>query len=177
MIFLASDFIDYKIVAISSLSEIGCVTGILVDPYTFTVAGFWMKLHHSPQKKAHHFLVSNSVRQIDDQRLLINDIDECCTPDDLPKLTETFDIDYQVCGKRVVSSKQVYLGQVEDFSFHDQDFKIMHIIVKPPLLQRLKITQKRYSRRQIEKIDHRKIEVKIGPQAQSVQSLPTGMTA
>ena len=176
MIFLASDFIGYKVVSISTFSEIGQVEGILIDPYRFVVAGFWVKLIYDNAHRKEDFLVSSSVRQVDDQRLLINDIDDCSQLVDLPKLKPILKIDYQIKGKRVLSTEKTPLGKAEDFSFNDQDFKIMHVIVNPPFLQRLRVTQKRYHRRQIEKIDHQGIEVRIGPQTQSI-TLPTGLAA
>ena len=176
MLFLASDFINYKVVSISTLSEVGQVAGILVDPYRFVVSGCWVKILHSRRYQGEGFLVSSSIRQIDDQRVLINDVDDCSPAVDLPKLKPIFKIDYQIKGKRIISTEKATLGRAEDFSFNDQDFKIMHIIVNPPLLQRLRLTQKRYHRQQIEKIDHKSIEVKVGPQTQSIQSLPTGLT-
>ena len=170
MIYLASACIGYQITSISGLSNIGQIRGILIDPRRFSVAGFWVE-EYGRRPAYWPILLSQSLRQIHNQRIFINDLDDINDPADLPRLKQILKIDYQIPGVRVVSTDDEYLGKAEDFSFNDEDFKIIHLIVKPPLHQRLRRTRQHFTRNQIEKVSHRRIEVKVDPQAQ-LHSLP-----
>ena len=168
MLYLASTCIGYQITSISSLASIGQISGILIDPHRFSVAGFWVEEYGRRQML---ILLSQSMRQMHNRRVFVNSEDDFNLPKDLPRLREILTIDYQLPGKRVVSTDKEYLGRAEDFSFSDEDFKIIHLIVKPPLSQRLRTSRRQFSRSQIEKIRSKTIEVRVGPQTQ-LGSLP-----
>lgn len=174
MIYLASSLVSYQVISLSSLQSTGRVSGLLVDPYRFSVVGFWVEVVKRLQPRAAlPLLLSQSIRQIDHDRLFINDAEDLNAPADLPKLKSILKIDYQIPGARIVSTDKDYLGRAEDFSFDEEDFKIMHLIVKPPLVQRLKTRQQRFHRNQVEKVGRRTIEVRVGLQTQRHQSVST----
>ena len=173
MLYLASACIGYQITSISSLANIGQITGILIDPHRFSVAGFWVEEYGQRQMP---LLLSQSLRQIHSQRVFVNSEDDFNRPKDLPRLREVLEIDYQLPGKRVISTDKEYLGRADDFSFSDEDFKIVHLIVKPPLSQRLRTARRQFGRSQIEKIRSKTIEVRVGPQAK-LGSLPADLAS
>ena len=173
MIYLASACIGYQITSIASLNNVGQIRGILIDPNRFSVAGFWIEEYQRRHKQL-PILLSQSLRQIHNRRVFINDEQDFNTLQDLPRLKEVFKIDYQIPGKKIISTDSEYLGRAEDFSFSDEDFKIIHLIVKPPLPQRLRTTRRQFGRNQIEKVRTQSIEVRIGPQSQ-LNALPADL--
>ena len=175
MIYLASACIGYQITSISSLNNVGQILGVLVDPHRFSVAGFWIE-EYQQRRSWWPILLSQSLRQIHNRRVFINSVEDFNHPKDLPRLKEVLKIDYQIPGKKVISTEREHLGTAEDFSFSDEDFKIVHLIVKPPLAQRLRTTRHQFSRSQIEKIRGKSIEVRIGPQTQ-LGSLPADLAS
>ncbi len=174
MIYLASACVGYQITSISSLENIGQIRGILIDPQRFSVAGFWVEIY-SRRYRHWPILLSQSLRQIHNRRVFVNDLDDINSPEDLPRLSQTLKVDYQIPGKKVVSTEKEYLGKAEDFSFDSDDFKIIHLIVKPPLHRRLRKTRQHFTRNQIEKVSRKQIEIKIGLQTQ-LHSLPESLT-
>ena len=170
MIYLASACIGYQITSIATAENIGQIRGVIVDPYRFSVAGFWAEVY-SRRSKQWPVLLSQSLRQIHNRRIFVNDLDDINAPGDLPRLRQVLKVDYQVPGKKVVATGGDYLGKAEDFSFNDEDFKIIHLIVRPPLHRRLRQTRQHFTRNQIEKIGRKQIEVKTGPQTQ-IHTLP-----
>ena len=172
MIYLASDFMGYKVISLASESDIGQINGILIDPYKFTIAGFWLETFMKGYQ-AYPILLTQSLRQIDRRRIFINDTNELNEPEDLPKLNEVLNIDYQMIGKRIVSTTKNYLGRIEDFSFDDYNFDVVYLVVKPPLYHRLTQSRLQFSRGQIEKVSNKEIEVNVSPQTESFQSAPT----
>ena len=168
MIYLASEFIGYKIFSLSSLNEVGVIIGIIIDPYRFSVLGFWIETS-STKRNDWLILLSQSVRQIEAGKVLINDVSDFNKRQDLPRVKTMLKIDYQIPGKKIVSTNAENLGQAEDFSFKEDNFQITHIIAKPPLHQRFKLTKRHYTRSQIEKISRKSIEVNVEPQAQKLQ--------
>ena len=175
MIYLASACIGYQITSISGLNNVGQIRGVLIDPHRFSVAGFWVE-EYQQRRNWWPILLSQSLRQIHSRRVFINSVEDFNHPKDLPRLKEVLKIDYQIPGKKVVSTESEYLGQAEDFSFSDEDFKIVHLIAKPPLTQRLRTTRHQFSRNQIEKIRGKSIEIRIGPQPQ-LGSLPADLVS
>ena len=173
MIYLASACIGYQITSITGLDNVGQIRGVLIDPHRFSVAGFWVE-EYQCRRNWWPILLSQSLRQIHSRRVFVNDAEDFNHPKDLPRLKEVLKIDYQIPGKKIVSTEREYLGKAEDFSFSDEDFKIMHIIAKPPLPQRLRTSRRQFSRSQIEKIRGKSIEVRISPQAQ-LGSLPADL--
>lgn len=173
MIYLASACIGYQIYSIATSNNVGQLRGILIDPQRFSVAGFWIEEYH--QRRSYWpILLSKSLRQIEGRRVFINDISDFNAPKDLPRLKNILKIDYQIPNKRVISTEKEYLGKAEDFSFNDEDFKIIHLIVKPPLHLRLRKTRRHFTRRQIEKVAQKEIEICIKPQTQ-LHSLPENL--
>lgn len=170
MIYLASACIGYQIASIASLNNVGQIRGLLIDPHRFSVAGFWVE-EYQRQHKHWPILLSQSLRQIDEGRVFINDLDDFNDPQDLPRLRKILKIDYQIPGKKIISTDKKHLGIAEDFSFDDDNYQIVHLIVRPPLLQRLRTTRRHFRRSQIEKIRSKNIEINIDPLAQ-MKSLP-----
>ena len=170
MIYLASACIGYQITSISGPSGVGQIGGVLVDPQRFSVAGFWVE-EYGRRRPYWPVLLSRSLRQIHGGRVFINGPEDINDPEDLPRLKQVLKIDYQIPGAKAVSTDGEYLGRAEDFSFSDEDFKIAHLIVKPPLARRLRKTRLHFPRGQIEKVSPRRIEIRVGPQAQ-LHSLP-----
>lgn len=170
MIYLASASIGYQLISIAGLNNVGQIRGILVDPQRFSVAGFWVEIY-GRRDKTWPILLSQSIRQIEGQRVFINDLEDIDSPKDLPRLRKILKVDYQLPGKRTISTDGDHLGKTEDFGFSDEDFKISHLIVRPPLHRRLRKARYHFTRSQIEKVSQQRIEVKIGPQA-TPHSLP-----
>ena len=163
MIYLATECINMQIISIAISAEVGRVSGLLVDPFRFSVAGFWV----ASRKPV--IVLSKSVRQIEDTRLFINSEDDLNAPKDLPRLRNVFKYDYQIPGKKVISTEQEYLGRAENFSFDEYDCKIAQIIARPPLLKRLTNRRLHFTRNQIEHVKSKTIEVRVGLQTESMQ--------
>lgn len=168
MIYLASALIGYQVVSLADVKRIATVGGILIDPNRFSVAGLWVQTRPNQWR----LLLSQSLRQINQQKVIINDSSDLNEVVDLPALQPILKIDYQIPGKKIVSTQGQHLGRAEDFSFNDDNFQIMHIFVKPPLHRRLHRQRLQFMRQQIEKISDKKIEVNIDPHGQSLRSLP-----
>ena len=171
---MASNCIGYKVISIASSNHIGQIRGILINPQRFSVTGFWVE-EYNRKRNYWPILLSQSLRQIHGRRIFVNDTDDINAPSDLPRLKRVLRIDYQIPGKRIISSEKQYLGRAEDFSFNDENFKIIHLVVKPPLHQRFSKTRQHFTRSQIEKVSKNQIEVRISPQTQ-LHSLPDRLT-
>ncbi|MCY4088677.1 MAG: hypothetical protein OXF49_00910 [Candidatus Saccharibacteria bacterium] len=172
MLYLANQFLQCQVISLETLKIIGHINGILVDPYRFEVAGFWIQ-PYTKNYKHWPVLLRQSMRQFDDQKVYVNSIHELNSPLDLPKLKQILEEDYQIPDKKIISTDQKTLGIAENFSFHSESFKIMHVIMKPPIHRRLSKSRQQFERRQIEKITPKIIEVNINPKKQRLQSIPT----
>ena len=167
MIYLASNFINYPVFSISALGVIGQIEGIIIDPYRFSVSGFWVSLANKTSN-SEKILVTTSIRQISVDKILINDVSDIHNIEDLPKLKKIIQFDYQIPGKRVIATNKQYLGSASDFSFNSEDFKITAIMAIPPIYQRLRIDSRHFNRSQIEKISPSEIKVNTNPKTEKI---------
>lgn len=174
MIILASKAIGLSIVSIRTGTPVGEVVGVLVDPHTLKVAGFWANQFSSKQDKV---LLSMNIRELSVKGLVIDDLHDLTDPSDLPKLKEILDIDYQIPGKKILEVKKK-IGVAEDFSFDMKDFSISSLLCRPNILGMLNVSNFTVYRKMIKEIDDSHIRVDRGPvmtkSKSTTEKLPMG---
>lgn len=167
MIYNASSLIGKPVVSIRLNASIGQISGVLVDPNRLSVAGLWVKTNTNPEPL---LLLNEDIRQLTSQRAIIDDQQQLAEPSDLPKLKAILTINYIIVGKKIVANGRK-IGIAADFNFNNETYQVSHIVGRPAGLQRLRMSQLTFERRQITGIDDRQITVDIGPQTQKLPSL------
>ena len=167
MIYSASGLVGKPVVSIRINANIGQISGVLLNPDRLSVAGLWIKTNTNPRQL---LLLNDDVRQLTSQRAIVDDHNQLVEPSELPKLRSILTINYTIPGKKIVADGRK-IGVALDFNFNNETYLVSHIIARASGLQRLRVSQLTFERRQITAIDNRKITVNIGPQARQVPSL------
>lgn len=167
MIYSASGLLSKPVVSIRLNAGIGQISGILLDPNRLSVAGLWVRTNTNPEPL---LLLNEDVRQLTSQRAIIDDHHQLAEPNDLPKLKAILAINYIIPGKKIVADGRK-IGVALDFNFNNETYLVSQIVGRAAGLQRLRMSQLTFERRQITAIDNRQITVNIGPQTQKIASL------
>lgn len=167
MIYSASGLVGKPVVSIRLNANIGQISGVLLNPDRLSVAGLWIKTNANPQLL---LLLNEDVRQLTSQRAIIDDHNQLAEPGDLPKLKSILATNYIIPGKKIVADGRK-IGVASDFNFNNDTYLVSHIIGRAAGLQRLRMSQLSFERRQITGLDNRQITVNIGPQARKIPSL------
>ena len=167
MIYSASGLIGKSVVSIRINASIGQISGVLLNPDRLSVAGLWIRTNTDPQPL---LLLNEDIRQLTSQRAIIDDRSQLVEPSELPKLRSILTINYIIPGKKIIAAGRK-IGVALDFNFNNETYLVSHIIARASGMQRLRMSQLTFERRQITAIDDRKITVNIGPQTQKIPSL------
>lgn len=158
---LASNVIGMPVNSIRIGGKLAEITGLLIDPNKLSVVAFWVK---NPTMKEDHLLLYEDMREFNVRGAIIDDSHNISSPDELTRLQETLEINYQIPGKKVVGSRGK-LGVATNFSFDPKTAEVMTIIGKPSLTRRFNQNEFTVHRRQIEEINDELIRINNGPAA------------
>jgi hypothetical protein len=90
----------------------------IINPHNLKIVGWWCKATGvaGPQ-----ILLTDDIRENISHGLAVNDEDALSAPEDLVRLKETLDADFQLMDKQVKTKRQK-IGKVHDFSYNDGMF-------------------------------------------------------
>lgn len=90
----------------------------IINPHNLKILGWWCK---SPGNNAVSVLLSEDVREVNNQGLAVNDEDSLSVPEDLARHREILNILFKLIDK-IVKTKRHKLGKVSDYSYNDAMF-------------------------------------------------------
>ena len=164
MIYIAKDMIGVPVVSLQLNNQIGQISGLLVDPHQLKVVAVWVR----PTKKYKDLLIlPGSLRHFTSKRIVVDGPDDLTNPKDLPILHKTLVINYRIPNKKIVANGRK-VAVATDFDFNRRSFFITAIVARPVGWQRLKMSEVRFGRQQIIRVDDQKIVINIGPSPNKV---------
>lgn len=95
----------------------------IIDPFKLEVVGF----HTTHQTES--LLLMRNIRELNRKQAIIDDEEDFSVAEDLPRLKEVLDIDYNLTGKKVYTQSKKRLGKVEDYIIETLGFQIQKIHV------------------------------------------------
>lgn len=152
---LANTLAKGQVFSIRSAGPIGKIIDLLINPNNLKIEAFYCKTRAASHTQ---LLLTQDVRQVLVKGLIIDDHEHLSDPDDLPRLKQVLDIDYQLINKKVRQGNRK-LGTVTDFVIDQQTFFITKLYVQPGLLKRLDTSQLVIARQQIVEVNDDEIVV------------------
>lgn len=156
MLLIASQIVNLPILSLRDGGKLGVISGILIDHNRLSVKAFWARVYSDPKKI--YLLTSDSVLSLSHKGAIVQNHESLDLKQDLPAYKEYFEVDYQIPGKKVIRNNRK-LGLADDFVIDARDLKISDIIVRPSTLTLFRVSQNRFSRRQIKEINDTSIIV------------------
>jgi sporulation protein YlmC with PRC-barrel domain len=130
MMRLSNQFDQLPVLSLHAGQPIGHVTGLLIDPHKLTVAGFWCQTLRATTPSV---LLPNAIRDIQGLKgFIIDHEDNLSEPQELVRLREILDINYQLPDKKIITQSKQRLGKVVDFVVDDLSWRITKLHAERP---------------------------------------------
>lgn len=158
MLVYSTRLIGTAILSVQAGGPIGSVSELIVNPDNLQLIA--LRLAGPLIPIATNLLDISSVREYSNYGMVIDSIDELIAPDDVVKIQQILELNFNLIGLKVETKKGSKLGQVSNYTINSDDFSIQQIIVQRPALKRLIDPELTISRREIIEITDYKIIVK-----------------
>lgn len=156
MLQLSASLVNRPVMSLRTGSQIALASELIINPNNLKVEGFYCQDLFS---KSRLILLSQDIRDIIKNGIVVNDHDVLSEPVELVRLKELLNINFQLMGKSVVTANKKRLGKVNDFAAESATMYIQKLYVAQPLLKSLSGGQLSVDRNQIIEITSRKVVI------------------
>ncbi len=170
MLYLNSYFLDKEVLSLQTTTPIASVVREIINPNNLKIEGFYCKDRFS--KKIMVLLVQD-IREIMDDGYIVNDHEALIDPEDLIKLREIINIDFNLSGKRVETVSKDKVGKVSDYAIDSSSMFIQKLYVQKPIFKNLNNGALVIGRDQINEITPNKIIINdlLSPALQNANAI------
>ena len=158
MLVTSSKLIGTPILSMQASSSIGNVSELVVDPESLKIVAFIIT-GPLADKRA-NVLDVKSVREYSSFGMVIDSIDELVQKEDILKISNIIDLNFNLINLKVESKKGSKLGHVSDYTVTSEDFTLQQLIVRRPLIKSFADPELTIRRKEIVEVTDYKIIVK-----------------
>ena len=158
MLVYNSKLLGASVLSVQDSGAIARVSAPVVNPDNLKILAF--KLEGPVINATNNLLDVKSIREYSPLGMVIDSGDELIGPDDVVKIKEVLDLNFNLIGLKVETKKGSKLGHITDFTVTTDDFTIQQIIVKRPLVKSFVDPELTIHRREIVEITDYKVVVK-----------------
>lgn len=158
MLQLSATLIDQPVLSLRTGGEVAVAVRPIFNPNNLKIEGFYCV--DAMDKKRQLILVAQDVREIIAKGFVVNDYEVLTEPEELVRLHEVLQINFELIGKPVFTVSKQKLGKVDDYAIDNQSLLVKKLYVSQSLLKSLNNGQLGIDRTQIVEITDRKIVVK-----------------
>ena len=151
-----SRLIGTPILSIQASGPIGQISSSIVDPNGLKIIAFRID---GPSPSANLLEVS-SIREFSELGMVIDSIDELVGRDDIVRLQQVLDLNFELLNLKVETKKKSKLGHIIDYTVTSDDYTVQQLIVKRPALKALVDPELTVPRSEIVEITDYKVIVK-----------------
>lgn len=149
----------------------------IINPNNLKIEGFYCQDNRN--KKQRVVLLSQDIRDIVPQGLVINDQEVLSHPEELVRLKDIMSINFELIGKPVYSFSKERLGKVSDYAVEIETMYVQKIYVAQSVIKNLSGGALAVDRNQILEITNRKIVIQDplqGVEAREIQAASVPLT-
>ena len=150
-------FNDTPIMSLQTGSELARTSKAIIDPRSLTIVAYELEGRTLTQQPS--LLLVRDVREIGPLGIIIDSTDELVSPNDVVKVGEVYNFNFELIGVKVVDDRGRHIGKVNGYSVDMSSFVIQQINVKRPFFQSLNDTELLVHRSQIIKVSDNKIMI------------------
>lgn len=152
-----NDLLKIIVTDISTGRQIATVSSLVINPHDLSVAAFKCFVRSSGQEA---YLTAQDIRDFKFNLITVQNESALSPLEELMRIQEFVDINYEIIGKKVQTESGVRLGVVNDYVIDDKSLLVSKLYVRPPLSKMIQSSDKIIGREQIIEISDRKIIVK-----------------
>jgi uncharacterized protein YrrD len=156
MLQLSGSLLNQPVLSLRTGGALATTTAAVINPNNLKIEGFYCQDRF---EKGQLILLATEIRDILPQGLVVNDHDALSEPEELVRIKETLELQFELLGKPVVTVSKEKLGKVNDFAADSETLYIQKLYASQSLLKSLSGGQLSIDRNQIVEITNKKIIV------------------
>jgi sporulation protein YlmC with PRC-barrel domain len=156
MLQLAKSFTNIPVMSLRTTGLVAMAEQPIINPNNLKIEGWYCKDQFS---KHTMILLSKDVRDIVPQGLAIDDYERLSEPEELVRLQEIINLQFELLGKHVITDHKRRLGKVSDYAVDTISFMVQKLYISQPVYKTLSGGQLSIDRSQILEITNQRIVV------------------
>ena len=156
MLQLANSLANLPVMSLRTGGMIAKAERPIIDPNDLKIIGWYCQDHFS---KKEMILLSKDIRDIVPQGIAVDDHESLSEPEDLIRIKNILEIDFELIGKTVYTDTKRRLGKVSDYAADGSSFYIKKFYINQPVYRSISGGQLSIDRTQILEITPSRIVV------------------
>jgi uncharacterized protein YrrD len=169
MLQLSGMITNRPVLSLRTSTQVATAVAPIINPNNLKIEGFYCQDSLSRKQL---ILVSQDVRDIMSQGIVINDHDVLVEPEELVRLKDIMEINFQLLNKQVVTAGKTKLGKVSDYAIEVESMYIQKLYVSQSLFKSFAGGNLGIDRSQIVEINEKRVVVN-----DATQKVPIGARA
>ena len=159
MLVMNSRIIGTPFLSIQAGGPIATIKSAIIDPNDLKILGFYLEGPLVNRAEA-RILDVRSIREYSQLGMVIDNIEELVAPDDIIKIQNVLELNFDLINLKVRTKKGTKLGHIIDYTLTSEDFIVQQIIVKRPLVKAFIDPELTISRKEIVEITDYEVIIK-----------------
>jgi len=156
MLQLSGALLNQPVLSLRTGQALATTLSAIINPNNLKIEGFYCQDRF---EKKQPILLAIEVRDVLPQGLVVNDHDALSDPEELVRLKDILELNFDLFGKPVYTVSKEKLGKVNDFAADSQTLYVQKLYIGQPLLKSLSGGQLSVDRTHIVEITNKKIVV------------------
>lgn len=154
MLQLSSAFLNRPVLSLRTGTPIAMAVAPIINPNNLKIEGFYCD---DRLEKRQLILLSQDVRDVIPQGIVVNDYDVLSEPEELVRLKQVLNLNFTLIGKQVETVNKRKVGKVADFATEMSSMYIQKLYVSQSVFKNLASGSLSIDRTQINEITNRRI--------------------
>ncbi len=156
MLQLSQTLFNQPVMSLRTGSQVATASTPIINPNNLKIEGWFCQDRFS---KDTLILLSQDVRDVIKQGLVINDHDNLSEPDELVRLKDVMELNFTLLGMSAITTHKKRVGKVTDFAVEIETFYIQKLYLTQPLLKSFSGGSLSVDRGQIIEITNQKVVI------------------
>jgi sporulation protein YlmC with PRC-barrel domain len=169
MLQLSNGFANKNVMSLRTGTAVAQISRPIINPNDLKIEGFICQDSFSKQELV---LVYQDIRELLPQGFVVDDHDVLASPDELVRLRDLIDLNFQLIGMPVVTNSKEKIGKVADFATEVETMYVQKLYVSQSVFKTFTGGQLSVDRNQVIEITNNKIVIH-----DPLRGTPAGATA
>ncbi|HSX29802.1 MAG TPA: hypothetical protein VLE73_04565 [Candidatus Saccharimonadales bacterium] len=156
MLQLSGMIINHPLLSLRTGTQVGVVETPIINPNNLKIEGFFCREDSS---KRELILVSQDIRDVLPQGVVVNDQDVLTEPEELVRMKDVLAANFELIGKHVETTDKTKLGKVSDYAVETGSMYVQKMYVTQSIFKNFSGGNLGIDRTQIVEITDKKIVV------------------
>ncbi len=157
MLQLSASLLNQPVMSLRTGGQVATTLAPIINPNNLKIEGFYCQDRFD--KKQQLILLYQDIRDFIKQGFVVNDHESLTPPDELIRLKDIMELEFDLIGKQVVTTAKERLGKVNDYATETQTMYIQKLYVSQTLLKSLSTGSLSVDRSNIVEITNKKIVI------------------